>query len=133
MSFGKPTAATSTSPQPYSPLESPLSPRFAPETPIVPGFPTSAKLTQPQITAISELQKSLELVIKDKVTGQDMKAPSTPPVGGSSTPHPASIPEGDKTEIWTMRVKYVGFGFVKEITCWLTFSLATSRAGCGPT
>jgi len=134
LSFGERAAATFTSPQ-SSPLqESPLSPIFAPETPIVPGFPTSAKLTRPQITAISELQKSLELVIKDQVAGQDMKPPSPPPVGGSSTPRTATLPDGDETEIWSTRVKCVGFaGFVKGITRLLTLSLKTSRVGCGPT
>jgi len=132
LSFEERATATSTSPQPWSPQESPLSPIFAPETPIVPGFPTPAELTQPQITAISELQKSLESVIKP--SSQDMKPPSTPPVGGSSTPRPATWPEGDKAEVWSMRVKCVGFaGFVKEVTRVLTLSLKTFRIGCGPT
>ena len=134
LSFGEGATATSTSPQPWSPQESPLSPIFAPETPIVPGFPTSAKLTRPQITAISELQKSLELVIKDQATGQDMKAPSTPPVGGSSNPHPGTMSEGDKAEVWSTRVKCVEFAsFVEKITRLLTPSLKTFRVGYGPT
>jgi len=132
--FGERATPTPASPHLWTPQESPLSPIFAPETPTVPGFPTSAKLTQPQITAISELQKSLGLVIKDKATGQDMKGTSTPPVGGSSTPHPANMPEGDKTEVWNTRVKCVEFAScVAGITRLLTLSLKTFRVGYGPT
>jgi hypothetical protein len=107
LSLGERATATSTPPQPFTPRVAPLSPVFCPETPIIPGLASSVSFTQPQITAISALQKSLELVIKDQTTGQPMKPPPTPPVGNSSASRPVTVPDMDKTEVWTARVKCV--------------------------
>lgn len=108
LSLGQRATATSTSPQPFSPRTAPFSPIFAPETPIIPGLPTSAQLTRPQITAL------LDLVIKDQATGQTMQPPSTPPIGSTSALHPTTTSDGGKTGIWTARIKCVEFtGSVK--------------------
>ena len=135
LSLGKRATATSTSPQPFSPREAPLSPIFAPETPIIPGLSASVQLTQPQITAISALQKSLGLVIKDQGTNQTMKSSSTPPAGSTSTAHPTTTSDvEEKTDTWTTRVKCVeSAGFVKVITLLLTLSLKNFCVGYGQT
>ena len=131
---GEPVTATSTSPQPFSPQVAPFSPIFAPVTPIIPGLSTSARLTQPGITTISALQKSLELVIKDQAANQTMQPPSTPPEGDSSTPRPATASDAGKTETWTARVKCVEFAdSMKEIKRLLILSLKNSRVGYGLT
>ena len=109
LSFDKRATATPTFTQPPSPQTAPLSPVFVPKTPVIPGFPSSVPLTQPQVAAISALQKSLELVIKDQGTDLVMKPLSTPPIGSSSASQPATVLDGEKTEVWTTRVKCVEF------------------------
>jgi len=105
----------STSLQPPSPQTAPFSPIFAPETPIIPGLSASARFAQPQTAVMSALQKSLEQVIKDQATNQTTQPSITPPVGIPST-SPGTSPDGEKTEIWTTRVKCVAStSFVKEI------------------
>lgn len=124
----------STSPQPTSPQADPLSPIFAPETPVIPGLSTSVQLTRPQITAMSALQKSLELVIKDQAINPSMQPSTTPLPVNSSTPHPATTPEGGKTEIWTTRVKCVELiTFVKGSRVLLTPPLTNFCIGYGLT
>lgn len=105
---GQHTTVTSDSTQQPSPLVDPFSPVFAPETPVIPGL--SAPV---QLTAISSLQKSLEQVMKDQGTNQAMGSSVIPPGGNTSASHPAPVPEVEKTEVWTTRVKCVEFaGFV---------------------
>jgi len=111
LTLGERATATSGSTQPPSPQTEPHSPVFGPETPVIPGLSSSVQFTQPQITAISALQKSLELVIRDQAT---MRPSTTPPVGSSTASHPATVPDGGRTEIWTTRVKCVSFRLFRE-------------------
>ena len=108
LSLGEHATAASTS-QPPSTQADPLSPVFAPETPLVPGFSASSQITRPQMTTISALQKSLEQVIKDQTTNPIVQPSNAPPSVNTSTSRPAPIPEREKTEIWTTRVKCVKF------------------------
>ena len=126
LSPGEHVTVTSDSAQQPSPLVDPLSPIFAPETPVIPGLSASVQLTQPNIPAISSLQKSLEQVMKDQGTGQPQ------PMDQSTIP--ATVPEVEKTEIWTTRVKCVEFtGFVKEMCFLNTLFEKMYRIGYGPT
>lgn len=111
-SVGHATAA-STSPQPTSSRADPFSPIFAPETPVIPGFPT-ALFTQPQLTTMPALQKTLELVIRDQATNSTIRPSTTLLSVQPLIPRPATIPEGEKTEIWTTRVKCVEFACLCE-------------------
>lgn len=115
LSFVHQVAATSSnSPQLPTPLIDPLSPIFVPETPVIPGLTATAEFTQPRVAAITALQRSLELVVKNQVANP-VKKSATLPGGNSMTYHPATLPGGEKTEIWTTRVKCVEFScFVKE-------------------
>ena len=99
--------ATPTFLQPHSPQTELFSPIFAPETPVIPGSSASVQLSQPRITQMSALQKSLEQVIRDRVTHPTMEPPATPTVVTSST----SLPATEKTEIWTTRVKCVALAY----------------------
>ena len=61
------------------------------------------------MTAISALQKSLEQAIRDQATNPSIQPSTALPSAETSTSHPTDIPEKEKTEIWTTRVKYVDF------------------------
>lgn len=110
LSPGELPTATSDSAQPPSPLVDPLSPIFAPETPIIPGLSAAASFTQQNTTEMSSLQKSLDQVI------QAMNPSTVPPDGKVSDSHPTTVPKEEKTKIWTTRMRFVGFAdFVKDI------------------
>ena len=116
LTLGEHATVASTSPQPSSAQADPFSPVFAPETPLIPGLSASVPLTRPQMTAISALQKSLEQVIKDQVVNPAIQPSGTLPPS-TSTSHPEIIPEREKTEIWTTRIKCAEFDdFAKGAT-----------------
>lgn len=118
----------SASSQPSPVRLDPLSPVFAPETPVIPRHPSSAQLTQPRPSAFSVLQKSLELVIRGQGSDQTMKRSAAP----STVNPPTPIPEWEKTEIWTTRVKCAGFAsFVLAHV--LILPSTNSCVGYGPT
>ena len=118
----------STSSQPPPAQVDPFSPVFVPETPVIPGLSSSAQLTQPRPSAFSALQKSLELVIRGQGSDQAMQPSAAPPTVAPPTP----IPEWERTEIWTTRVKCAGFvTFV--LTPSLTLPLTNFCVGYGLT
>lgn len=100
---------TSNSIQQHSPQVDPLSPIFAPETPVIPGLSAAVQPAPSNNTSMTALQRSLEQVIRDQATTQTTDSSAITPGGGSVAPNPGTIPEAEKTEIWTTRVKCVDF------------------------
>ncbi|KAF9789895.1 hypothetical protein BJ322DRAFT_1044765 [Thelephora terrestris] len=103
--LGEQATVTSDSILQPSPQVDPQSSIFAPETPVIPGLTVSADPTQTSNFPMSALQRSLEQVIRDQATTQVTDPSTTTPDGGPAVSHAATIPEAEKTEIWTTRVK----------------------------
>lgn len=107
LSLRKTSTATSDILHQFSPLADPLSPIFAPETPVIPGFSTSVHPARSGVATMSALQKSLEQIIKNQVANENANSAVVPAGGNSTGSLPATISETEKAEIWTTRVKLV--------------------------